>query len=105
MHDIEALKTKEKILRLLPPRWRNITIANAVKLMTGIFSTIATTRQMNVTALRKLAKTGSCTDSVIRGRILVGIIDNFTRKKFLQTTDLTSMYTYMQILGVFSKTV
>ncbi|KAK2549335.1 hypothetical protein P5673_030158 [Acropora cervicornis] len=44
-----------------------------------------------MTALRKLAKTGSCTDSVIRGRILVGIIDNFTRKKFLQATDLTSI--------------
>ena len=42
-----------------------------------------------ITALRKLAKTGSCTNSVIRGRMLVGIIDKFICKKLLQTSKLT----------------
>ena len=45
-----------------------------------------------VTALRKLAKTcdyGALTDSLIRDWMVVGIDDNSTRKKLLQSSKLT----------------
>ena len=45
-----------------------------------------------VTALRKLTKTcdyGALTDSLIRDRMVLGINDNSTRKKLLQTSKLT----------------
>ena len=45
-----------------------------------------------VTALRKLTKTcdyGALTDSLIRDWMVIGIDDNSTRKKLLQTSKLT----------------